>query len=87
MDKSNIYIALITLGVIITLILYITMTMYKSVYIIYTIFKIFFLVLFILWMNKYFTKHIKKMLNYDVDEPDNEKDFLQNLVKNFKIYG
>jgi hypothetical protein len=87
MDKSTIYIALITLGIILTLILYITMTMYKSVYIIYTIFKIFFLVLFILWMNKYFTKHIKKMLYYDVDEPDNEKDFLQNLVKNFKIYG
>jgi len=83
MDNSTIYVSLITLALILTVGLHIIMTTRKEVYIIYTIFKVFFLVLFVLWMNKYFTNRIKKMIKYDEDEPEEDGNFFTNLINKF----
>ena len=58
----------------------------KDIYYIYTGFKIFFLVLFVLWMNKYFTGRFKKMLgmnNESDDDKETEENFFKNLVNIF----
>jgi hypothetical protein len=87
MATSNglIYLSLISLFLLITCGLYILFTIKKEIYFIYTGIKIFFLILFILWMNLYFTNRFNKMLLID-DENDNRENnipIFQNLVNLF----
>ena len=82
---SVIYMSLIGLFVIITGGLHILFNTRKEIYYIYTGFKIFFLILFVLWMNKYFTGRFKKMLGMKDEKDDKEEDenFFKNLVDLF----
>jgi len=81
---SVIYMSLIGLFIILTFILKLVFNTRKDIYYIYTILKIFFLVLFILWMNKYFAGKIQKMLGM-ADDINNDKDenFFRNTVNLF----
>jgi hypothetical protein len=80
-----IYYTLITLFLLITGGLFILFTIRKEVYFIYIGLKIFFLILFILWMNLYFTNRFNKMLGMNDTENniENEEPFFKNLVNLF----
>jgi len=82
---SLIYISLIGLFIILTGSLHILFNTRKEIYYIYIGFKIFFLVLFILWMNKYFTGRFQKMLGMNdvTDDKEENENFFKNLVDIF----
>ena len=80
-----IYFTLITLFLLITGGLFALSIIKPEIYFAYKALKIFSLILFILWMNLYFTNRFNKMLLID-DEDDNRENnvpLFQNLVNLF----
>ncbi len=75
-----IYTAIVILFIVMTIIMFVLMEVYKPVYFTYMTLKIFFLVLFVLYMHKYLSFKFRKYLNLDVVEPEVDSDFNQNLI-------
>ena len=80
-----IYFTLISLFLLITGGLFALSIIKPEIYIAYKAFKVFFLILFILWMNLYFTNRFNKMLliNDEDDNRENNVPLFQNLVNLF----
>lgn len=83
-----VYFALILLTVFSTVGLYILMELHKPTKYTYIGFKIFFIIIFTLWMHKYLYEKFKKMIgikddnNKDDDEDDNDDSFSVNIIDN-----
>lgn len=78
----TIYSSLFLLLLIITLLLYILKNEFPIVNGFYMIFKVFFLVIFVLYMHKYLNVKYRKLLNLDDIQIEDEKDFNQGVIEN-----
>jgi len=81
-----IYFALFLLAVIAAGGLYILMELHKPTRYTYIGFKIFFIILFTLWIHKYLYEKFTKMIgikeDVDTDEENNDDSFNLNLINN-----
>jgi len=71
---------LVLLYVVLTVIFFIIMQIDKKTYFIYTFFKYFYLILFILWIHKYMSKRTKRMLAMNQDDDRPEEDFFRTQL-------
>lgn len=93
-SNSEIMLALVILAIITTVIFFVVLQVDKKTYYIYTFFKVFFLIIFILRAHQYMACYLKKVLQLKhddgivckVEEPDEEpgnEKYHVNLINHF----
>jgi len=77
-----IYIGIVLLFIISTVLMFILMEVSKPVKYTYLVFKVFFVVLFVLYMHKYLMFKFRKYLNIGINELENTPDLNLDLLGN-----
>lgn len=78
-----VYIMLAILFAMLTAGLYVYTVLDPQVHLIYTFLKCFYLVLFVLWIHKYFTIKFTKLLGLNEDNNKPEEDFFRKQIDIF----